>query len=74
MTDIQHKGDLLAYLISQSDAGKKDWFSFPQQKIAGVNLCYEMAARYADKMTPEEIADYAKRLNDAIYKIIVSAK
>jgi hypothetical protein len=33
-----------------------------------------MAARYADKMTPEEIADYAKRLNDAIYKIIVSAK
>ena len=74
MTAIQHKGHLLAYLIEQLDAGKKDWFNFRQQKVAGVNLAYEMALRFGDKMTPEEIADYVNNLNNAIYKIIVSEK
>ncbi len=71
MTDIQHKGDLFAYLINQSDAGTKAWFGFRQQKIAAINLSYEMAARHGDKMTPDEIADYAKRLSDAVFEKIV---
>lgn len=66
-TKIQNSNDLFAYLVNQANSGIKNWFGFHQQKIAGINLAYEIAKNHADKMSPEEVADYAKRLNDAIY-------
>lgn len=70
-TKIQNSNDLFAYLVNQANSGIKNWFGFHQQKIAGINLAYEIAKNHADKMSPEEVADYARRLNDAIYDKIV---
>ena len=71
MDTVEAMIDNFAYLINQSDAGTKAWFGFRQQKIAAINLSYEMAARHGDKMTPDEIAEYAKRLSDAVFEKIV---
>ena len=68
---IQNNNDLFGYLVAQASSGTKNWFGFPQQKIAGINIAYEIAKYHADKMSPEEVADYAKRLNDAIYDKII---
>jgi hypothetical protein len=67
MTTIQNSNDLFSYLVTQANSGTKNWFGFHQQRIAGINIAYEIAKYHADKMSPEEVADYAKRLNDAIY-------
>lgn len=64
---IQSNNDLLSYLISQANSGTKNWFGFQQQKIAGIDVAYKIAANHADKMTPEEIAEYVLRLNNCIY-------
>jgi hypothetical protein len=64
---IQSNNDLLGYLISQANSGTKNWFGFQQQKIAGIDAAYKIAANHADKMTPEEIAEYVLRLNNCIY-------
>ena len=44
------------------------WFGFKQQRIMGIYLACEIAKRHADKMTPQECADYAFSLNNAIYE------
>ena len=46
-------------------------FGFQQQRIAGIHIAYEIAKLHADKMTPEEVADYAYKLNNAIYSRLV---
>ena len=62
---------LLTFLVTQFNTGQKNWFGFPQQRLAGIHIAYEIAKYHADKMTPEECADYAVRLNNAIYAKIV---
>lgn len=64
---------LLQYLISQSSS-QKNWFGFLEQRIAGVDLAYKIAANHADKLTPEYIVDFVKRLNDEIYENILKAQ
>lgn len=69
---IQSNNDLLSFLISQSGSGQKNWFGFQQQRIAGINVAYEIAKQHADKLTPDEIVDFVAALNNAIYtKLIV---
>lgn len=72
-TTIKDSNDLFSFLVSQANSGTKNWFGFHQQRIAGINLAYEIAKNHADKMTPEEVATYAKLLNDAIYNKIIKA-
>ena len=62
---------LLTFLVSQFNTGQKNWFGFPQQRLAGIHIAYEIAKHHVDKMTPDECADYAVRLNNAIYAKIV---
>ena len=67
MTTIQNSHDLLSYLVTLSHSGNKNWFGFPQQRIAGIHLAYEIAKLHADKMTPEEIVEYVIKLNNVIF-------
>ena len=64
---IQSNNDLLNYLVSQANSGTKNWFGFQQQRIAGIDVAYKIAANHADKMTPEEITEYVLKLNNCIY-------
>lgn len=68
MTTIQNTNDLLSYLVTLAQTGQKNWFGFPQQRIAGIHLAYEIAKTHADKMSPEEVVDYVVRLNNAIFQ------
>ena len=68
MTTIQNSQDLLAYLVHCANSGDKQWFGWPQQRIAGIHLAYEIATTHADKFSPEEVVDYVIRLNNAIYQ------
>lgn len=70
--DIKSNDDLLAYLKERYEAGEKQWFGRIQQRLTGVKLAHEIAARHADKMTPAEIAKFVSELNDEIYKKIVT--
>lgn len=74
MTTIQNNKDLLRFLIDQSGSGKKDWFGFSEQKITGIDLCYELAQRHAPAMTPEQVVDYVVRLNNTIFQKIIMGK
>ena len=62
-TTIQNTQDLLSFLVQQAET-RKDWFGFMQQKMTAVNLAHEIAARHADKMTPEQITDFVNKLNN----------
>jgi hypothetical protein len=64
---------LLNYLIQQSSS-QKNWFGFLEQRIAGVDLAYKIAANHADKLSPQQIVAYVKILNDEIYEEILKAK
>ena len=66
----QTNKELIKYLLAQSVETKR-WFGFVQQKITGVNLVHEIAARHADKMTPEQVTDYVIKLNNLIYQKII---
>lgn len=68
---IQSSNDLLSFLISQANSGQKNWFGFQQQRIAGINMCYEMAKYHGDKFTPDEIVEYVISLNNKIYHKII---
>jgi len=68
---IQSSNDLLAYLISQSNSGVKNWFGFQQQRIAGINTAYEIAKYHADTLSPEEVVDYVVKLNNAIFNKMI---
>jgi hypothetical protein len=71
MTDIKNGEDLLAFVISQSKSGQKAWFGFTQQKIIGIYMCYEIARLHADRMTPDEVAEYVFQLNNAVFEKII---
>lgn len=74
MTIQNNSQDLLTYLLSQANSGQKNWFGFQQQRIAGINIAYEIAKHHADKMSPEQVAEYALRLNNAIYAKLVKSE
>ena len=73
MTTQDATNGLINFLISQANSGQKNWFGFQQQKIAGINIAYEIAKNHADTMSPEQVADYAFRLNNAIYAKLVKS-
>jgi hypothetical protein len=67
---IQDSNDLLSYLATQADS-RKDWFGFTQQRMTAVTLAHQIAKQHADKMTPDEVVDYALKLNQTIYNKII---
>lgn len=67
---IKDTNDMLNFLVAQSDS-RKDWFGFTQQRITAITLAHEIAARHADKFTPEQIVDYVYTLNNALYQKII---
>ena len=71
MTQIQNADDLLNYIVGEATSGNKNWFGFPQQRILGTHLAYEIAKLHADKMTPDEVVNYAVELNNKIYFKII---
>jgi hypothetical protein len=73
-TQIQNSQDLLSYIVAMSNSGQKNWFGFPQQRIVGIHLAYEIAKVHADKMTAEEIADFVVRLNNAVFQKLVKGE
>jgi hypothetical protein len=70
---VKDSNDLLNFLVAQSDSSK-NWFGFQQQKLTGINLAHEIAARHADKMTPEEIVDFVCELNNELYQKIIKPR
>ena len=50
------------------------WFGFTQQRITGIYLTHQLAARHGDKMTPKQVVSYAKELNDEIYQGFIKVK
>jgi hypothetical protein len=70
---IQNTTDLLNFLLNQSES-RKDWFGFTQQRLTAVNLAHEIAKRHADKMTPQEVVEYAVKVNDSIYQSIIKPR
>jgi|694.fasta_scaffold148477_1 hypothetical protein len=64
--------DLLSYLITQAQTGAKNWFGYPQQRLINISLCHQIAANHADCMSPDEVVDYVLKLNDQIFKRIVT--
>ena len=71
MTIQNNSLDLLNFIVSQANSGNKDWFGFQQQRIAGINMAYEIAKRHADKMSPEQVVDYVAKLNNAIFDKLI---
>lgn len=69
-TTIQNTADLLSFLVNQAET-RKDWFGFTQQKMTAVSLAHKIAARHADKMTPEEVVEYAKELNELLFHRLI---
>jgi len=65
--EVRNTDDLLAFLDKAAEKDGKQWFGFLQQKMTGISLVHQIAARHADKMTPDEIVDYVKALNNSIY-------
>ena len=63
---VKDSNDLLNFLVAQSDSSK-NWFGFQQQKMTAIVLAHEIAARHADKMTPNDVVEYARELNNLLY-------
>jgi hypothetical protein len=72
--DIKSQNDLLGFLISQAGSGQKNWFGFAEQRLTGINLAHEIAARHADKMTPTQVVEYVVALNNCIYTKLIKAE
>jgi hypothetical protein len=70
MATIKDNTDLLSYLLTQADT-RKDWFGFTQQRMTAVTLAHQIAKQHADKMSPEEVVEYALKLNQTIYNKII---
>ena len=60
-------------MVSQAGSGQKNWFGFAQQRLTGIALAHDIAKNHADKLSPEEVVDYAVKLNNAIYQKIIKA-
>lgn len=71
---ISNNNELLGFLLAQASSGQKDWFGFTQQRITGIYLTHQIAARHANEMTPKQIVSYAKDLNDEIYQGFIKVK
>lgn len=67
---VKDSNDLLNFLVAQSDSSK-NWFGFQQQRITAIALAHDIARYHADKMTPDEVVDYAISLNESIYHKII---
>lgn len=67
---IKDTTDLLTYLATRSES-HKDWFGFTQQRLTAITLAHQIAQFHADKMNPDEIVEYAVKLNQAIYNKII---
>lgn len=72
-TTIQNTNDLLTFLVNQAES-RKDWFGFTQQRMTAITLAHDIAKIHADKMTPQEVVQYAAQVNEAIYKTIINPK
>lgn len=72
-TTIQNTNDLLSFLVAQAES-RRDWFGFTQQRMTAITLAHDIAKVHADKMTPQEVVEYAVQVNEAIYKTIISSK
>lgn len=70
MTTIQNTTDLLTFLEREAEK-RPDWFGWKQQKLTAISLAHDIAARHADKLTPEEVVDYAMAVNLRIYHKII---
>jgi hypothetical protein len=70
---VKDSNDLLNFLVAQSDSSK-NWFGFTQQRITAIALSHDIARNHADKMTPNEVVDFAINLNEAIYHKIIKSK
>lgn len=65
--EVKSENDLLNYLRDRMLSGDSNWFSYPEQRLTGIALAHEIAARHADKFTPEQVVEYVVKLNNAIY-------
>lgn len=72
--DIKSQQDLLGFLITQAGSGQKNWFGFAEQRLTGINLAHEIAARHADKMSPSQVVEYVVALNNCIYTKLIKAE
>lgn len=72
-TTIQNTNDLLSFLVAQAES-RRDWFGFTQQRMTAITLAHDIAKVHADKMTPQQVVEYAVQVNEAIYKTIISSK
>lgn len=70
---VKDSNDLLNFLVAQCDSSK-NWFGFTQQRITAIALAHDIAKTHADKMTPDEVVDYAINLNESIYHKIIRSK
>ena len=70
---VKDSNDLLNFLVAQSDSSK-NWFGWQQQKLTGINLAHEIAAKHADKMTPQEIVNFVIELNNELYSKIIKPR
>ena len=70
MAIIQNTNDLLGFLFAQSQATGA-WFGYTQQKMTGIQLAHQIAARHADIMQPHEVVSYVKEINRLIYDEII---
>ena len=70
---VKDSNDLLNFLVAQSDSSK-NWFGFQQQRITAIALAHDIARYHADKMTPDEVVDYAIDINNSIYHKIIKTK
>jgi hypothetical protein len=71
MTTQNNSYHLLNYLIAQANSGAKNWFGYHQQRICGIDFAYQFAIAHGDKFTPDEIAEYAYKLNNSIFDKLV---
>ena len=69
--DIKNSDDLLTFLATQAEKDGKQWFGYLQQRMTGVSLCHQIAARHADVMTPAQVVNYVKELNNEIFHRII---
>jgi len=67
---VKDSNDLLNFLVAQSDSSK-NWFGFQQQRMTAIALAHDIARHHADKMTPDEVVDYAISVNESIYHKII---
>jgi two-component sensor histidine kinase len=69
--EIKNSDDLLNFLAAQAEKDGKQWFGYFQQRMTGVALAHQIAARHADKLTPAQVVDYVKQLNNEIFHRII---